>query len=425
MARVFTRRVVASVAAVALLAGAAAGAAGALIAGGNGGPPDTAVVTRTDLTMKVGGTLGDDGSYTVTVPSGASAVQVDRARQAVAQDQQTLAGDEQAESDESAAQSAAQSAAARLNAKTGYDQAQNKIVFDQTRLAGDQSVLGSLQASEVNPGTVCTWLPTPGQVISQGQPLYSVSGQPVPLLYGATPAYRAFYAGMSGGLDVLELNRALAALRYGAKLAKSDQYTPQTAAAVERWQAAHGLPGTGRIPLGGVVFEPGPFRVTSVMASVGQSVSGAGRPVLAGTGTAPVITSGLVPGQASLLQPGDAVSVALPSGATAGGRVQKVSPEAAVFTLDQAPSQTLPGREAVTVTVGSRRAGHVLAVPANALLTLPGGYGLDVVDGDGRLHLAEVAAGLRSDTRVQVSGPGITDGTTVAVPSSLGQQASR
>lgn len=422
MAGFFTRRMVATVAAVALVAGAVAGVAGALIAGGHGGPPETAEVTRSDLTMKIGGTLGYGGTYAVTVPSGTSAVRVAQAQQAVAQDQQTLAGDEQAESDDSAAQSAANSAAARLTAKTGYDQAQNKVLSDQVKLSGDQAVLGTLQGSQVNPGTVYTWLPVPGQVIRQGQRLYSVSGRPVPLLYGAAPAYRAFYPGMSGGPDVRELNRDLAALGYGAKLAKSDQYTPDTSLAVERWQKAQSLPVTGLIPLGGVVFEPGPARVTSVMPSAGQSVTGAGGTVLAATGTTPVITAGLTPSQHSLLNPGDAVSVTLPDGTATDGHVTKFTTEAAIITLDNAPSQALPGLEPVTVTVGSQKADHVLAVPANALLAIPGGYGLDVVTGNGSLRLTAVTTGLRSDTAVQVSGPGITDGTTVAVPSSLGQQ---
>lgn len=420
MARVFTRRVMGFVAAAALAVGAVAGAAGAFIAGSHGGPPDTAEVTRADLTMEAEGSLGYQGSYTVTVPSGASALRVAQERQAVAQDQQALAGDEQAESDESAAQPAAHSAAARLAAQSSYDQAQNKVLSDQVRLSGDQSVLGSLQASEASPGTVYTWLPAPGQVIRQGQRVYSAGGQPVPLLYGA-PAYRAFYAGMSAGPDVRQLNRDLAAIGFGGKLAKGDQYSPATVLAVRRWQAGNGMPVTGRIPLGGVVFEPGPVRVRSVMASVGQSASGAGGTVLTATGTTPVVTATLPGGEENLLLPGEAVSVALPDGTAAGGHVREASGATATITLDSVPPRAAPGP--VAVTAGAHRLRHVLAAPVNALLALAGGgYALDVVGGGGRLHLVEVAAGLRAGTLVQVSGPGIGNGTTVAVPSSLGQQ---
>jgi hypothetical protein len=40
-------------------------------------------------------------------------------------------------------------------------------------------------------GGVYTWLPGPGQVIKQDQPVYSISNDPVPLLYGSVAAYRA------------------------------------------------------------------------------------------------------------------------------------------------------------------------------------------------------------------------------------------
>jgi hypothetical protein len=84
-------------------------------------------------------------------------------------------------------------------------------------------------------GGVYTWLPQLGQVIKQGQPLYSVSSQPVPLLYGTIPAYRTFSVGMSDGPDVGQLTRNLIALGYGAGLTQSNHYSSATAAAVERW----------------------------------------------------------------------------------------------------------------------------------------------------------------------------------------------
>ena len=81
---------------------------------------------------------------------------------------------------------------------------------------------------------------------------------------------------MSDGADVGELTHDLIALGYGAGLTQSNHYSSATAAAVERWQSALGLPATGEILLGQVVFEPGPIRVTSVTPSVGASVGGGG-----------------------------------------------------------------------------------------------------------------------------------------------------
>ena len=86
-----------------------------------------------------------------------------------------------------------------------------------------------------------------------------------------------FYVGMSDGADVGQLTHDLIALGYGAGLTQSNHYSSATAAAVERWQTALGLPATGGILLGQVVFEPGPIRVTSVTPSVGASAGGGGR----------------------------------------------------------------------------------------------------------------------------------------------------
>jgi hypothetical protein len=77
--------------------------------------------------------------------------------------------------------------------------------------------------------------------------------------------------------------------------------------------------------------------------------------------------------------------------------------------LDQAP---------VNVNITTQTADNVLAAPVNALLALQdGGYGVDVVTGR-TSHLAGVTTGLYSGTLVQISGSGITAGTTVEVPSS-------
>jgi hypothetical protein len=300
-------------------------------------------------------------------------------------------------------------------------------------------------------GGVYTWLPQPGQVIKQDQPLYSVGNQPVPLLYGTIPAYRAFNAGMSDGPDVGQLTRNLIALGYGARLTQSNHYSSATAAAVERWQRALGLSATGQIPLGGVYFEPGPIRVASVTPSPGTPVQGAGTIVLTATSLTPVVTVDLDVSQEYLVKPGDAVTVVLPDGtSTVGGRIETVGTVATcpggggigagaggsspcessgsgnastptvtvTITLDSTPPGATLDQAPVNVNITTQTADNVLAAPVNALLALQdGGYGVEVVTGK-TSHLAGVTTGLYSDTLVQVSGSGITAGTTVEVPSS-------
>jgi hypothetical protein len=474
----------------------------------------TAKVVRTNLTttVQVGGSIGYQGSYAIAAPSGASAQQVAQAQQAVTQDEQALSADEQADTDatttddqaiaaaqtdvsadqsalssdqaKQAADCAGQGAdtpacsqdtqkvtqdqtqltqadqqltAAQASATRDHDQNQAKLAADQTKLAGDQSTLASLRNTAVNPGTIYTWLPQAGDIITQDQTVYSVSNQPVPLLYGSIAAYRAFYVGMSDGADVGQLTRDLIALGYAAGLTQSDHYSSATATAVNRWQSALGLPATGEVLLGQVVFEPGPIRVTSVTPSLGASVAGggggAGGAVLTATSTTPVVTVALDVTQEYLIKPGDAVTVVLPDGtSTVGGHVETVgnvatcpggggtgnggnsadqspcssggnnnnsTPTVAVtITLDNAPPGATLDQAPVNVNITTDRADDVLAVPVNALLALQGGgFGVDVVDGN-TSRLVGVTTGLYSNTLVQITGAGITAGTLVEVPSS-------
>jgi hypothetical protein len=293
--------------------------------------------------------------------------------------------------------------------------------------------------------------------------VYAVSNQPVPLMYGSVAAYRAFYLGMPDGADVGELTHDLIALGYGAGLTQSNHFSSATATAVERWQTALGMPATGQVLLGQVVFEPGPIRVTSVTPSVGAALgggggsggSGGGGTVLTATSTTPVVTVNLNVTQEYLVKPGDAVTVVLPDGtSTVGGHVETVGNVAVCpggggsgsgngsGAADQSPCSSSGSNNnstpTVTVTIGldstppgatldqapvnvditTQRADDVLAVPVNALLALEGGgFGVEVVDGS-TTHLVGVTTGLYSNTLVQISGSGITAGTLVEVPSS-------
>jgi hypothetical protein len=227
---------------------------------------------------------------------------------------------------------------------------------------------------------------------------------------------------------------------------------------VERWQTALGLPATGNILLGQVVFEPGPIRVTTVTPAVGASAGGGGGSgsgtVLTATSTTPIVTVDLNVTQEYLLKPGDGVSVVLPDGTTTvGGRVQTVGNVATCpggggsgtgngGSADQTPcsssgsnnnstptvtvtialTSTPPGatldQAPVNVTITTDRANNVLAVPVNALLALQGGgFGVDVVTGS-TTHLVGVTTGLYSNSLVQISGQGITAGMRVEVPAS-------
>jgi peptidoglycan hydrolase-like protein with peptidoglycan-binding domain len=136
-------------------------------------------------------------------------------------------------------------------------------------------------------GGTFTWLPSVGAVIGRGGTLWRIDDLPVVLMYGSVPAYRTLKQGVSDGPDVTELNENLIDLGfdpYGAITASSPEgddeaFGEATAVAVKRWQKAEGLPETGEVELGRVVFAPGARRVTDVKVTLGQDPPGATTPM--------------------------------------------------------------------------------------------------------------------------------------------------
>ena len=129
-------------------------------------------------------------------------------------------------------------------------------------------------------GGTFTWLPSVGAIIGRGGTLWRIDDLPVVLMYGSVPAYRTLKQGVSDGPDVSELNENLIDLGfdpYGA-IADDEAFGEATTAAVKRWQQADGLPETGEVQLGRIVFAPGARRVTDVKVTLGQDPPGATTP---------------------------------------------------------------------------------------------------------------------------------------------------
>ena len=141
-------------------------------------------------------------------------------------------------------------------------------------------------------GGTLTWLPSAGQVISQGQALYRTdNGSPVVLLYGRVPAWRTLDEGVTGA-DVTQLNHDLVALGYAGSADISalgwDYFSWETQAGVQQLQSALGISGpSGSLPLGSVVFEPDRAPGHQRAGSLGGPASG---PVLAATSDQHVVT---------------------------------------------------------------------------------------------------------------------------------------
>jgi hypothetical protein len=280
-------------------------------------------------------------------------------------------------------------------------------------------------------GGILTWLPSPGQLIKQGQPLYETdNGSPVVLLYGRVPDWRTLGEGLSGQ-DVSQLNHDLVQLGYANRADITSlgwgYYSWETAYGVQRLEQHLGVSSPpGSLTLGQLVFEPEALRVGQVTGSLGGPAAGT---VLTATSDRHVVTISLSTAQQSEVGAGDPVMITLPDGASTSGRISSVSTVAAgtaaaatipvtvtltnpsaAGTLDQAPVT-------VNITTASSQ-GPVLAVPVGALLAqAPGGYVVEVVGPDDTRRSVPVQPGIFDDADglVQVTGA-LTPGQLVVVP---------
>ncbi len=439
----------------------------------NGSPTSTRRVERTSLASQtqVNGTLGFADSWTVSVPAGNAPSALSQAEQAdtsarsqlaaaetsvtadetdLTQARMTLRTDKTAE--KTACRGSSSTAAGCTMAKQTVSQDETSVLMAEQKLAGDRPQLASARAGLAEAGQALratessatsygdsssyTMLPPPGRLVGRGQRLYAIDGEPTLLLYGSTPAWRAFRAGMSPGGDVAELNANLQALGYG--VSSGDSFTAATSAAISALQRSRGLSQTGSLDLGAVVFEPGALRVKTVTPSVGQPVQPG--PLLTASSTRHDVSVPLDAAQQSEVAVGDRVSVILPDNSKTPGVVSSVGKVATAPPPDQSGSG---GSSSPTIAVDVRllhaaAAGHldaapvevsiteqsvhdVLAVPVDALVALAGGgYAIEEVEADGTHQLVAVTPGLFDDAQglVQVSGNGLAPGQRVVVPAS-------
>ena len=311
-----------------------------------------------------------------------------------------------------------------------------RSLSERTQFNGTLGYAGSYTVLATAAGRI-TWLPAAGQVVRQGQVLYRVDGQPVVLLYGHTPAYRALSEGADvTGADVAELNHDLVALGYldAAEVSSAwHEFGWATQAGVEKLQEHLGVAQTGELSLGAVVFLPAAARITGVPAILGGPAAG---PVLHASSTARTVSVALTPDLQAVVKAGDRVTITLPDGSSTPGRVTSVGKVATAQAGNSGGSgngPTVPvhirptdpratgslDQAQVEVAITDQMVRNALAAPVNALLARAGGgYAVEVVAGDGTHHLVPVSLGLFDDAAgmVQVSGPGLSAGQQVVVP---------
>lgn len=311
-------------------------------------------------------------------------------------------------------------------------------------------------------GTV-TWLPRQGTTVARGGTLLRVDDRPVVLMYGTLPMYRPLgptteTPGQDGGtgqeqdtgdgkgadatapptatqatpqdltgMDVMQFETNLAALGYTG-FTVDERFTDATARAVERWQQHLGLPQTGTVGIGDVVYSAGKVRIGHAGVRLGGA---AGDNALSCTGTARKVTVNASAADAAWAVRGTSVTVTLPNGTSVPGTVASVGRQASAsegdggdgggaqatlpVTVTLADQKALGRLESgpVTVEYVGRKAKNVLSVPVAALVALAeGGYGLETADG----RFVRVRPGLFADGDVEVSGADVREGMKVRIP---------
>ncbi|GLF97245.1 peptidoglycan-binding domain-containing protein [Streptomyces yaizuensis] len=243
------------------------------------------------------------------------------------------------------------------------------------------------------------------------------------------------------GLDVKQFEANLSALGYTG-FTVDESFTELTAQAVRRWQKNLGVPQTGRVGIGDVVYGPGEVRVAGTGARVGDQVSGT--PV-SYTSTSRMVTVNAKASNLGWARRGTEVTVDLPDGRAVQGTIASVGRNASapdpgagggeggeggqaagdttVAVVITFASQRSLGRlesGPVTVRYSAKERPGVLAVPVAALVALAeGGHALELADGgatDGAPRYLAVKTGLFADGKVEVSGDGVREGLKVRIP---------
>ena len=277
-------------------------------------------------------------------------------------------------------------------------------------------------------GGVVTRLPEEGTAITQGEALFELNGAPVVLFLGERPAWRPLLDGADDGPDVQQLEQNLADLGWDPddELTIDEEFTEVTARIVEDWQADLGVPESGIVELGRIIFTTGPIRIARWLTEVGATL-GPGSPIFEVSGTEREIVVQLEIDQRELVAEGASAVIILPDDLETPGTITSISnvaiadPQTGRQTVEMTIAFDNPAaaaafeQAAVDVEVVSEQVLNALLVPVEAVLALAeGGYAVEVVEANSSrlvaVELGKFAAGL-----VEITGD-IREGDLVAIP---------
>ena len=272
------------------------------------------------------------------------------------------------------------------------------------------------------------------------------------LMYGDVVAWRDFKPGIEPGTDIQQLKQNLMLLGYATdnQLLTGDHWDNETTTAVKKYQKSTGVPITGEIDFGGIIFSPGTVLVDSITSapaisdninvgtslmtltpieSIDVDVETHGKPTINKTSLQVVKTTIEVSDQ-DLIFVGSPVEIELPDDRTVRGTVTDIGSVAVVPQGNQAGDPyfevtiVIDGNNQlhqwtgapVIVSVTKAIAESVLSTPVVSLLALSeGGYALEIVE-MASTRLVPIELGVYADGWVEITGPGLKAGDEVVIP---------
>lgn len=287
----------------------------------------------------------------------------------------------------------------------------------------------ALAGANQQAGVVTTVAVAPGDEVAAGSVLYSVNERPVVVAQGAIPAYRSIGEG-SKGADVAQIQSMLQSLGHYAGRVDGDA-GEATVRAIRSWQFSVGMPDTGVVNLGDVIFAPTlPARVsldTTVVAR-GATVIG-GEPVLNALDASPRFTLAVTESQAAMIPAGTPVEITAPGGAVwsavAADQQRDEESQSVVIGLVGIDESIICGNDCAQVPVigdaplpaqiETVPSVSGLVVPTAALVTGASGQ-VAVISEDGERLPVSVTASARGMSLVE----GVPRGSRVRIPASDG-----
>lgn len=245
------------------------------------------------------------------------------------------------------------------------------------------------QIYSVRGGVVTSVGLEPGELVQDGDTIVSIDLVPTVVIEGDVPMFRSLHQGVDGP-DVAQVQRFLRARGF-LQDDPDGKFGAGTAAATKAWQSAEGMPTSGTIESGTVIFLAGLPRRVNPMISVGAVVN-AGDAIATVIAEAPTLVAQSAPEAGPRLTTGQPITVTNPDGHSWEGNLGSFS------ILDDGRYQfqvhgpaCSEGCESIPTSGQTILSGQVVVtpktdgptVPMSAILQRPdGSFSVTLIDGD-------------------------------------------